>query len=365
MVGCPTCGAELTYIPPYGRHYCYGCRSYAPKTLHPCEVCGRALVFIQQYHRYYCYGCQEYKENVGIRNSCPTCGGELEHIPQYNRFYCFQCRAYAPQEYGITGRIRGGRPMTKDDAGKEQIVGYAPFSREDMDLASKEQLMNWCKDYSLDDGGMKYELRLRLLEHVRKQGLLLKGEKPGETQREKAPQPAEEEVVQEAAVVEELEEPPRAAEEASAPPRVEVEEQAIRPLQRTQEVQNACPTCGKELAYIPQYGRWYCYSCQSYAPSGTSSPVSTYPAQSSRQQATTAATKIRKQRQGNPMVGISLAIVGLLMFVVDELLYRAPAVFDIPVLVTAPEIDFALRFLSIIFIALGLIAAIVLVRARR
>jgi len=30
----------------------------------------------------------------------------------------------------------------------------------------------------------------------------------------------------------------------------------------------ACPTCGKELTYIPQYDRWYCYAEGKYAPKG-------------------------------------------------------------------------------------------------
>ena len=28
----------------------------------------------------------------------------------------------------------------------------------------------------------------------------------------------------------------------------------------------ACPTCGKDLTYIPQYERWYCYAEAKYAP---------------------------------------------------------------------------------------------------
>lgn len=26
----------------------------------------------------------------------------------------------------------------------------------------------------------------------------------------------------------------------------------------------ACPVCSSPLAWIPQYGRWYCYRCQAY-----------------------------------------------------------------------------------------------------
>jgi hypothetical protein len=26
----------------------------------------------------------------------------------------------------------------------------------------------------------------------------------------------------------------------------------------------ACPTCGQQLTYVPQYCRWYCYTCKEY-----------------------------------------------------------------------------------------------------
>jgi ssDNA-binding Zn-finger/Zn-ribbon topoisomerase 1 len=364
MVGCPTCGAELTYIAPYQRHYCYGCRSYAPKTLHACKECGRALVFVQQYHKYYCYGCQEYKEDPGIRNPCPTCGEELEYVPQYDRFFCFECKAYAPKDYGITRRRKGGKRM-KAGAAKDQAktIGYAPFSREEMDLASKEQLMKWCRDYGLDDSGMKYELRLRLLEYVRKQGLLLKGEKPEDAAQEEAAesQQQQEEPSGEVVVVEEPEEEKR--EEEAREEKVEAAQEAEAQPKTVQSAQHPCPTCGQELTYIPQYDRWYCYSCRAYAPAHTGPQAAAQRAQQA-EAARTKAVKIRRQRHGNPMVGVSLAVVGLLMFVAYELLYEAPAIFDIPVFLRAPEIGFALFFLSFVFVVMGLIAAVLVLRPR-
>ncbi|MEM1966082.1 MAG: PRC-barrel domain-containing protein [Candidatus Caldarchaeum sp.] len=35
------------------------------------------------------------------------------------------------------------------------------------------------------------------------------------------------------------------------------------PLGRKEKA--ACPTCGKELTWIEQYQRWYCYNCGKYA----------------------------------------------------------------------------------------------------
>lgn len=357
MVGCPTCGAELTYIAPYQRHYCYGCRSYAPRTLHPCQECDRALVFVQQYHKYYCYGCQEYKDDPGIRNPCPQCGEELEYIPQYDRFFCFQCKEYAPRAYGIARRRKGGKRM-KARKDQPEAIGYAPFSREDMDLASKEQLMQWCRDYGLDDSGMKYELRLRLLEYVRKQGLLLKGEEPEDAQKEPAVQ--EEEAQREVVVVEEAEaKPPEKPQE----PREQAEVADTQTAEETpSSVQNPCPNCGQELSYIPQYDRWYCYACRAYAPRQEAHAPR---ARTRAAQPATRAVKVRRETAGSPTVGISLATVGLLMFVAYQLLYVAPNIFELPVLVTAPEIGFALFFLSFVFAIMGLMAAILVLRPRR
>ncbi|MCJ2519662.1 MAG: hypothetical protein LN412_01770 [Candidatus Thermoplasmatota archaeon] len=362
MVGCPTCGAELTYIPPYERHYCYGCRSYAAKTLHACKECDRALVFVKEHHKYYCYGCQEYKEDVEVGNPCPTCGEELQHISQYDRLFCFQCRVYAPKEHAIVRRSRGGQAVTERGGDHEQAIGYAPFSREEMDLASKEILMNWCREYGLDDSGLKYELRLRLLEHVRKQNLLLKGEEVAlGVPEEAASTDVREEIPEEAVVVERHGQREQPAQEALAP-EIEVFDETDSTPQATT---TPCPTCAQELTYIPQYNRWYCYSCQRYAQDegATSTPV--YPLQRERQERAVSGVKLRGEKRGNPMVGVSLAILGLLMYIADELLFNAPAIFDIPVFIRAAEIDFALRFLSTVFIVLGIIAAILLVRPRR
>ncbi len=349
MVGCPTCGAELTYIPQYKRDYCYGCRSYAPQTPRACKICNRALVFVQQYRKFYCYGCEEYKD-TGVQNPCPNCGGELQYVPEYDRFFCTGCKEYAPKGYSVAATTSRGQRMSKGNEKQEESIGYAQFSREEMDLASKEQLMEWCRDYGLDDSGLKYELRLRLLEHVRRQRLLLKGETAPEEVPEEPTAAATDEGPEGAVAVQQYEDQP---------------EVAPSPGAETYVTESACPTCGQGLTYIPQYESWFCYSCQSYAtqPSESSPEAAGLPKES--QLAATTAVKVKGRRQGNPKVGISLAAFGLLMYIADELLFRAPAIFDIPVFVTAPEIDFALRFLSTVFVAMGLMAAVLLVRPRR
>jgi hypothetical protein len=41
------------------------------------------------------------------------------------------------------------------------------------------------------------------------------------------------------------------------------------PLPQVEEVPApACPSCGKDIQYVEQYGRWYCGGCGQYAPAG-------------------------------------------------------------------------------------------------
>lgn len=37
-----------------------------------------------------------------------------------------------------------------------------------------------------------------------------------------------------------------------------------QPVQQAQQNQAVCPTCKGALTYIPQYQRWYCYTCKKY-----------------------------------------------------------------------------------------------------
>lgn len=39
----------------------------------------------------------------------------------------------------------------------------------------------------------------------------------------------------------------------------------LKPEQQAQQAQPTCPTCKGLLTYIPQYQRWYCYTCKKYA----------------------------------------------------------------------------------------------------
>ncbi len=222
------------------------------------------------------------------------------------------------------------------------VTGFAPFSREEMDLASKDQLIRWSKEYGLDEGGMKYELRLRLLEYIRRQGLLLKGEEPLE---EESAASSDGEAM--AAVPTPPPEPASGGREAG---QVVVE---LPAESASAESPGACTNCGGELSYIAEYERWYCYNCDTYAgsPAGGGGDMAS---ESSR-----AISHRRPSGKGGAGAGIALALAGVLMFLVYQILFVAPGLFPIPVFVTvAPEVLFALPLVAFVLLGVGVIAGL-------
>jgi hypothetical protein len=201
-----------------------------------------------------------------------------------------------------------------------------------MDLASKDQLIRWAKEYGLDEGGMKYELRLRILEYIRRQGLLLKGEEP----------------------LEEESAAPSDSETAAAPPAPTGSASGGKTAQTAVELPSdpasndspgACANCGGELSYIAEYERWYCYNCDTYV--GASAEVSH-------------ASSHRKAREGGRAgAGIGLALAGILTFLAYQILFVAPGLFPIPIVITvAPEVLFALPLVAFVLLGVGVIAGL-------
>jgi predicted RNA-binding Zn-ribbon protein involved in translation (DUF1610 family) len=166
-------------------------------------------------------------------------------------------------------------------------------------------------------------------------------------------------------------------------------------------VEHPCPRCGRELTYIPQYNRWYCYSCRAYAPRARSkfacpncgAPlrwISQYerwwcdacrryaPADlpkpgrttlaegsavgTSRPLATIATPAVQQHR--NPETGIGLVGFGMVLFVVYEILVDLPASLSGGSLL-GPDVAFGLRFFAGVFLAVGVILGLYAVRDRR
>ena len=201
-----------------------------------------------------------------------------------------------------------------------------------MDLASKDQLTRWAKEYGLDEGGMKYELRLRILEYIRRQGLLLKGEEPLE--EESAPSDNKTAGALPAA-------PPESA--SGGETAQTVVELPSEPAPN--DSPGACANCGGDLSYIAEYERWYCYNCDTYA--GASAGVSH-------------ASSHRQAREGGRAgAGIALALAGILTFLAYQILFVAPGLFPIPVVITvAPEVLFALPLVAFVLLGVGVIAGL-------
>lgn len=228
--------------------------------------------------------------------------------------------------------------------GDDDVIGYAPFSREEMDLASKETLMEWCRDYDLDDSGLKYELRLRLLEHIRRNDLLLKGETPTAAEEEEAEEEAHGEGATETPLVVEAHTPP------SEPDVGALLEGVGGPMEAYEAPPGEafCPTCGQALTYVSEYNQWYCYYCQSY----TRQPVGAR----ERPEAT------RRREGGRGRGGLAAAGLGLVLFVINQLFFHAPSAMTLPLTLPeslmTPEVDWGLGILSIVLIVAGLMAAV-------
>jgi hypothetical protein len=115
---CPSCGQPMKFIDKYQRHYCYGCRRYAPRddaekpqavpkpvapSVKNCPDCGGNLRYIEKYSEHYCNACKTYPLRAKSKShalKCPKCGQQLKFIEKYSRHYCLACKEYAPKGLG-------------------------------------------------------------------------------------------------------------------------------------------------------------------------------------------------------------------------------------------------------------------------
>ncbi len=134
---------------------------------------------------------------------------------------------------------------------------------------------------------------------------------------------------------------------------------AVAPaVQATPRVEQPCPNCGRELSYIAQYNRWYCYSCRAYAP-------------------------VARSKNACPNCGATLRwidqyerwwcdscrrlmMMGLVLFVLYELLVDLPTAlaFSTGIALT-PDVEWGMRFFGFVFIAIGAMIGLFSVRDRR
>ncbi len=162
---CPSCSQPLKFIEKYKRHYCYGCRKYAPREDAPktpvtdvkedkvakkCPECSGEMKFVEKYSEYYCYSCKKYplrsqkkaepaKPDTKTKVlECPKCSEPVKWVEKYSRHYCQKCKEYAPKGFG-------GMPL---DAGEKKSC---PACKDVMKFIPEynEWYCLKCKKYSL------------------------------------------------------------------------------------------------------------------------------------------------------------------------------------------------------------------------
>jgi hypothetical protein len=168
-------------------------------------------------------------------------------------------------------------------------------------------------------------------------------------------------------------------------------------------VRHPCPTCGRELTFVPQYDRWYCYPCRAYAPKAkakfacpncgaslrwiaqysrwwcdacrryasadlpkperTAATATPALAVSHATSTATATSTTVVHRHRSPGSGIGLLGFGMVLFVIYEILVDLPAALSIRGgALIGPDVGFALRFFAFVFVAVGAILGLSAVR---
>jgi predicted RNA-binding Zn-ribbon protein involved in translation (DUF1610 family) len=454
---CPNCGSELAFLSRYQRHYCYACGKYAPEGFGDrgakrCPTCSGILSFVARYDRFYCYRCSAYPPEGGFMEPRTSTASDAGHSsrgagsgaivvvePKNSRDSTSSTAAVGASSSTRLWAEEEIRPSAAEPQRQRR-----PLDREEITTAKKPLLVQLCKDYDLDSMGTREELRQRLLSYLDQ----LEGTTSPEASPEATKRVADE---QGSAGVGESESLESASEAETSPhvtrdlaePRVTQRKPEPSPLSAASlpamksnpeaaaheavnglaglttagrepaavavpsfpagRVDHPCPTCGRALTYIPQYNRWYCYSCKAYAPRGKAKfacPncgaslrwITQYkrwwcdacrryapadlpkPERSLGQTATLtqtitarpAAENAFAHRHQSPGGGIGLITFGLLLFLVYEILVDLPIVLSVNTgLVVSADVAFGLRFFAILFVAVGAILGLSAIRDRR
>ena len=451
---CPTCGGVLSYVTQYDRFYCFRCNAYAavdvtpsaaPETLPPAEptpapeaapeakppepVVALATLPEKTPETPPATTVQPSPEVTAPAAAQPEAQPQVEPAPKET--VPTPAAATAPEPAAEKPAEPEAEPpsmaMRILAASKPAVVRLKVFSLR------KPELMDLCKAYDLDPSGTKDQLQERLLNYLED----LEAESQPETEepipaipfvatpkeergeaptapvsplsaqttvappKEKAPETPAYAAVQPPTQSVVIEEPPaRTAAHETIPI-------AVTPVE-VARVEHPCPTCGCELSYISQYGRWYCYFCQRYAPvmraknacptcGATLRWIEPYerwwcdscrkyapadlPAPSGAA-ALAAAPMVREverpvvaaavaqptlsaHRHSNPGAGIGLVAFGIILFLVEEFLVEFPRVFSVNVGINVPaEFALVVRFFAFLFVALGAIAGLMAMRER-
>jgi len=459
VLPCPNCASELAFLEQYRRHYCYSCGRYAPEGYGErgekiCPTCGGILSFVVPYDRHYCYRCNAYPpEGIAlvsrVEPSVPAPSPSQSASPA--SLVVVEPVVEPAEEAKPTAAKVSKKPEPQPEEIVREVIpaketfpsrGRRPLDREEVQVAKKPLLMDLCKQYGLHPAGTKEELRERVLSYIdeleaesrakeesqeaEEQGEISASEWEGPVEYEDTV-PAVETVEEQTVEEEHATEEPSISTLPMIPPEVVVERRQPRvseyistatmatpseqeaivveplPAQRVSAL-HPCPTCGRELSYISQYKRWYCYSCRRYAPRAKSkfacptcgaalrwieqyqrwwceserryapsdlprperaiATASTTAAARSFSAAAPFATITHRHR--SPGGGIGLVGFGILLFLVYEVLVDLPmALPSSGGVLIAPDVAFGLRFFAFVFVAIGAIMGLSAVRDRR
>ena len=434
---CPTCGGILSYVRQYGRMYCYHCNAYPPEpaaakpevvapTRTPVELAPPTFAPEATAQPAAIAPSTVPRETALVATAAPPPSPEPEAKPAETATEAIKPEAPSPPPAAApetAATLPQAAPVEQEPPKPSMemrlLAKQKPAAvRVKLFALKKPELVDLSRVYDLDPSGTKEDLQQRLLSHLH--DLEMEGEPVAEEEPPAATVPASE--IQEPS--EATAQEPAAADvspEAPTPAQVATEETTPEPAKQVQpapaivvpsaapaeaprsapKVEHPCPTCGKELTFISQYNRYYCYACQRYAPVASRSKnacptcgatmrwidqhrrwwcddcrryapadlpapgasVTTAPAAAAA--ATPAARAVETHRHGSPASGAGLVGLGIALYIVYAFFGFLGAMlgFVTPAGVTQEMLDL-LQFFAFVFVALGAIVGLYGLRDR-
>ncbi len=299
---CPTCGGILSYVRQYGRMYCYRCNAYPPETTAtrvPVEPAAEPKPGVSVEEKPAATPTPAAAEagaaTVLVATpapSAPTPEPAAEAKPEPEEIRAEEtATAPAPAPVTEPATTPTEAPPQKPPEPSHEMRALAAQKpaavRVKLFSLKKAELTDLALVYGVDSSGAKEELQQRLLGYLHDLELggaavpaataakpepaaAVSAHEPAPSEAPTEPQPAPVAAASPAPVVSE-EEPGETAAAEPAPILVVPAPAAAGPVRAAPKVEHPCPTCGRELTFISQYGRFYCYSCQRYAPAATRS----------------------------------------------------------------------------------------------
>ncbi len=318
---CPTCGGILSYVRQYGRMYCYRCSSYPPEESKP-ESRIDVVTPPSTPSATEPTGTTTPSASGGGVTELVSAPKPVEPTPVTPTLISPEISSPSPiaeptpkteeakpeAPPAVVPVVSEGTPSEPaltaptSEAPKEPVPAPPSMDmrilsaskpaaiRVKLFVLKKPDLVDLCRIYNLDPSGAKDDLQQRLLAYLHDVDSAGEAPPPGRepseapaagtttsappthegpptpSATEAAPAPAASQI----AVTPEVEAPSAAS---VATPIAEPTPVVVAPGPAVTEAPHAatraehpCPTCGRELTYISQYNRWYCYYCQRYAP---------------------------------------------------------------------------------------------------